>query len=418
MNQSSEKKASKMPLLLIFFTVFIDLVGFGIVIPLLPTFAEKFGAGGTEIGLLLMSYSLAQFFFTPFWGRLSDNVGRRPILLTSLAASAVGYLLWGFAGSLPMLFISRLVAGFGNANLAVAQAYIADVTTTENRAKGMGIVGAAFGLGFVLGPAIGGLCASHNFQMAGFVAAGFSLADLVLTMIFLPEPERRSQAGHERFVIEPNFYARTLQNASLHVPLALFFISTFAFAMMETTLVLLTEHDLHFSPADNGWMFAYIGLVMVFVQGGMIGRLSKKYGEKKLIVLGSLLVAFGLFATPLSTLPSLRPVLYLALGLLAVGSGITNPSNQSVLSKLAPKQEMGGVMGVGQSLSTLGRILGPLAGGAAFQYLGSGSPYIAGGTVMLLAFLLALRLPALAVGKPGVATGEAVADKHAASAQS
>jgi MFS family permease len=390
MQKANEKKTSKLPLLLIFFTVFIDLIGFGIIIPLLPTFAEKFGAGGLQVGLLLMSYSAMQFLFTPFWGRLSDNVGRRPILLTSLAASGVGYLIWGFAGTLPMLFLSRIVAGFGNANLAVAQAYIADVTTAENRAKGMGIVGAAFGLGFVLGPAIGGLCAAHHYQLAGYVAAGFSFLDLLLTFFFLPEPEKRSQAGHERFVMEPNFYIRTLTNESLRVPLSIFFVSTFAFALMETTLVLLTEHQFHFNAADNGWMFAYIGLVMVFMQGGMIGRLSKKYGEKKLVVAGSILVAAGLALTPVTNSVAL---LYAALGLLAIGSGMTNPSNQSILSKLARREEVGGVMGVGQSLSTLGRILGPIAGGAAFQFIGMSSPYFLGAATMILCFAAALFLP-------------------------
>jgi MFS family permease len=390
MTNGTEKKSGKLSLLLIFFTVFIDLIGFGIIIPLLPTFAEKFGAGGFEVGLLLMSYSLMQFIFTPFWGRLSDKVGRRPILLVSLAASGVGYLIWGFAGSLTMLFVSRIVAGIGNANLAVAQAYIADVTTVENRAKGMGVVGAAFGLGFVLVPAIGGACAAHHFSLAGYVAAGFSFLDLLLTLFFLPEPERRTQAGHERFVLEPNFYWQTLGDRKLRAPLSIFFISTFAFALMETTLVLLTEHQFHFDAAANGWMFAFIGFVMVFMQGGMIGRLSKRFGEKKLIAAGSLLVALGLLLTPLTNSVA---VLYSALALLALGSGMTTPSNQSILSKLAAGDQVGGVMGVGQSLSTLGRILGPLAGGAAFQYLGMASPYMVGAATMLVAFAVSLLLP-------------------------
>lgn len=393
MNQAIPgKKESKLPLLLIFLTVFIDLVGFGIIIPLLPIFAEKFGASGLQVGLLLMSYSLMQFFFAPLWGRLSDKVGRRPMLLLSLLASAAGFTIWGFAGSLTMLFISRIVAGIGNANLAVAQAYIADVTTAENRAKGMGIVGAAFGLGFVLGPAIGGLCAhlQPGYNLAGFVAAGFSLLDLVLTFFLLPEPEKRSQAGKERFVFKPGFYFRTLFNERLRLSFAIFFISTFAFANMEATLVLLTEHKFGFSPAQNGWLFAFIGLVMVITQGGLIGRLSKKYGEARLISAGALIVAAGLLLTP-ST--DLTWMLYLAVALLAVGSGITTPSNQSIISKLAPTEEIGGVMGVGQSLSTLGRILGPVIGGASFQYLGMGSPYVIGAAGMVLAFVLSLMLP-------------------------
>ena len=392
-------KTSKFALLLIFFTVFIDLIGFGIIIPLLPTFAEHFGAGGFLVGLLVMSYSLMQFFFTPFWGRLSDNVGRRPILLISLTASAAGYLIWGFAGSLWMLFLSRMVAGFGNANIAVAQAYIADVTTPENRAKGMGLVGAAFGLGFVLGPALGALCVGKGaIHIAGFLAAGFSILDLVLTFFFLPEPERRSQAGHERFVMRPEFYWQVLTNERLRVSLAIFFISTFAFANMEATLVLLTEHKYGFTVQQNGLMFAYIGLIMVFVQGGLIGRLSKRFGEQKLIFFGSLLVVLGLLGTPASTAPL---VLYGALALLALGSGMNTPANQSMLSKLAPAEDVGGIMGVGQSLSTLGRILGPLAGGAAFQYFGMQSPYFVGAAAMIAACVLSLLLPRVdAEGRP------------------
>jgi len=394
MNKQSPN--SKMPLLLIFFTVFIDLVGFGIIIPLLPVYAEKFGADGLQVGLLLMSYSLMQFFFAPLWGRLSDKVGRRPMLLMSLLASAAGFTLWGLAGSLTMLFISRIVAGIGNANLAVAQAYIADITTPENRAKGMGVVGAAFGLGFVLGPAIGGLC-SHfepGYSLAGFVAAGFSLLDLILTFFFLPEPPKRSTAGQERFVFKPGFYFRTLFNEKLRLSFAIFFISTFAFANMEATLVLLTEHKFGFNAAQNGWLFTFIGFIMVLTQGGLIGRLSKKYGESRLISAGCVIVALGLFLTPLTQMTT---VLYLACALLAIGSGITTPSNQSMISKLSPAEEVGGVMGVGQSLSTLGRILGPVVGGAAFQYLGMSSPYVIGAAFMLTAFALSLMLPKTAL---------------------
>jgi MFS transporter, DHA1 family, tetracycline resistance protein len=390
MTPEATGKASKLSLLLIFFTVFIDLVGFGIIIPVLPLFAEKFGAGGLQVGLLLMSYSLMQFFFTPVWGRLSDKVGRRPMLLMSLAASAIGYLIWGFSGSLWMLFLSRIVAGFGNANLAVAQAYISDVTTVENRAKGMGLIGAAFGLGFVLGPAIGGYAASFGPHVPGFAAAACSIIDLVLTFFFLPEPPKRSLAGHERFALSGDFYTRTLKNHQLRLPLLIFFISTFAFSNMEATLVLLTEKQFRFAPEQNGLMFTYIGFLMVMVQGGLIGRLSKKYGEAKLVILGTMLVALGLLATPATTS---IPVLLLALALLAIGSGINNPSNQSIISKLAPASEVGGVMGVSQSLGTLGRILGPLVGGAAFQYLGMSSPYWIGAAAMAVAFALSLSLP-------------------------
>jgi MFS transporter, DHA1 family, tetracycline resistance protein len=381
----------KAPLFLIFFTVFIDLVGFGLIIPLLPMFGEKFGASPFTIGLLIMSYSLMQFFFMPVWGRLSDKVGRRPLLLTSLAASAIGYGIWGFTYSLPMLFLSRLVAGAGNANIAVAQAYIADITTPENRAKGMGLVGAAFGLGFVLGPAIGGLCAIRGYNFVGFVAMGFSLLDLLFTFFMLPEPPARTQAAHERFDMGGNFWSKVLADPRINISLAIFFLSTFAFSCMESTLVLLTERKFHYTPADNGWMFTFVGFVMVLVQGGMVGRLSKKYGERRLIITGAIVSAIGLILIPIT---GLTLVLYAGLSLLAIGSGINNPSNQSLISKYANSQQVGGVLGLGQSLSTLGRIIGPIVACAAFQYCGMASPYFLAACSLVAAAFMCSRLPA------------------------
>ncbi len=397
----TEKKTGKMALLLIFLTVFIDLIGFGIVIPLLPKFATHFGADAFTVGLLVMSYSLMQFFMTPVWGRLSDRIGRRPVLLISMGASALGYLIWGFAGSLTLLFASRIIAGIGNANIAVAQAYISDVTTPENRAKGMGMIGAAFGLGFTLGPAVGGALSQFGIHAVGFGAAAFSFLAFIFALFALPEPEQRTQAGHDRFRTEQGFLNRTLADQSLRIPLAIFFLSTFAFANMETTLVLLASRWYDFKEADISWLFTFIGFVMVMVQGGFVGRAAKRSGEKSLILAGSLLVAVGFVLTVL-----LHQVwgLYIAMAVIAIGISINNPSNQSLLSKLANPSEVGGVLGVGQSLSTLGRILGPIAGGAAFQYLGVESPYYLGAVSMVVVFILAMSLPS---GKPPAASTRA-----------
>ena len=223
-DKDSEKYKMHMALGLMFLTVFIDLIGFGIIIPLLPLYAKQFGASGLTVGLLLTSYSLMQFFFAPMWGRLSDRIGRRPVLLISLATSAIGYMIWGVAGSLPMLFLSRIVAGFGNANLAVAQAYISDVTPEEYRAHGMGMIGAAFGLGFVLGPAIAGIATYFGLlpSMLGFIAAFFSIADLIFTAIFLPEPENRKDNAHNPFSLGVGYYLRTVMNKSFILPFLLY----------------------------------------------------------------------------------------------------------------------------------------------------------------------------------------------------
>jgi DHA1 family tetracycline resistance protein-like MFS transporter len=390
------EKSSKLPLLLLFFVVFIDLVGFGIIIPVLPTVAQQYGADPFVVAWLVASYSLMQFFFAPFWGRLSDSVGRRKVLLLSLFASTAGYLIWGLASTLPLLFLSRLLAGAGSGNMAVAQAYIADVTTPENRAKGMGLLGAAFGLGFVLGPAIGGavtfLGGHHDL---GLVAAGCSALAFVLAAAKLPEPPARSQAGHDRFRLDPAFYVDALTDPRLRLSLALFFVFTFAFANMEATLVLFTERVFQFGIKENSLMFTYIGLLMVLIQGGLVGRLNKRVSEKKLVLAGALFTAAGLLLIAFSRTP---PVLYVALALLALGTGITNPANQSMLSKQASPGGVGGVLGVGQSLSTLGRILGPLAGGWLFLNAGLQSPYYLGCGVMLLSFAIALFLPSPAVG--------------------
>lgn len=382
----------KTQLLLIFLTVFIDLVGFGLVIPILPLYAQELKATEDVIGWLIASYSIMQFIFMPFWGRLSDRIGRRPVLLISLAASFFGYLIWGFSSSLVWLFASRIVAGIGNANIAVGQAYIADVTTEENRAKGMGLLGAAFGLGFVLGPAIGfGVYyLSHDMKTVGLVAAGFSLLDLILTAAMLPEPKERGNFAKDRFSISPDFISRTLTSERLRISFLLFFISTFAFANMEATLVLFTAQNYHWDAGANSSMFLYIGFWIILIQGGLIRRLTKKNNEKRLISVGSLLTAVGLGLVPFCKEPNL---LWVALAVMAIGSSINNPCNQSLLSKLAPAENTGGVLGIGQSLSTLGRILGPIVGCHLFGHYGASSPYIAGAAFMLVSMLLSFALP-------------------------
>ncbi|HEY9713450.1 MAG TPA: MFS transporter, partial [Chroococcales cyanobacterium] len=345
LHQNSDKNSAKykmhMALGLMFLTVFIDLIGFGIIIPLLPVYAKQFGADSFTIGALLMSYSLMQFIFAPMWGRLYDSIGRRPVLLISLTASAIGYTIWGLAGSLPLLFLSRLTAGFGNANLAVAQAYIADVTPEEYRAQGMGMIGAAFGLGFVLGPAIAGIACGFGVspKILGFVAAAFSVADLIFTWFFLPEPEVRAHKVRDPLSLGAGFYARTFSNIEISRVLFIIFISTFSFANMETTLVLLTNQYYRFSIIENSYLFTGLGVVMVFIQGFLIRKLSKTCSDTRLIKTGTILVAIGLLLAPATH--SLL-ILCLALIILATGSGINNPSTSSLLSRLATKDETGG----------------------------------------------------------------------------
>jgi MFS transporter, DHA1 family, tetracycline resistance protein len=376
------------PLAIIFLTVFIDLIGFGIVLPLLPYYAESYGASSLTIGLLSTSYSLMQFLFTPIWGRLSDRYGRRPMILISLAGSCVGFLIFGLAATLPMLFLGRTVAGIAGAIIPTTHAYIADVTTPEGRAKGMGLVGAAFGLGFVLGPAIGGLLAPYGYDKPILLASAMAGLNFVFAFYKLPEslnPESRNLAQSRRF------NSRALREALSHprvAPLlAMYLVVTFAFSNMEATFALLNEHRYQLTARQTGYLFAFIGILMCIMQGVLVGRLVRRMGEKRLIMLGTFTMIFGLGLMPFA--PNI-PVYCLILGLLSFGTGVNNPSITALLSKSSNIDEQGGVMGIAQSMASLGRILGPMCGGYVFDALGVSWPFLTAGIFMALAFFLSL----------------------------
>lgn len=378
---------------IIFLTIFLDLVGFGIVLPLLPDFArDPHHAAEWQVGLLMATYSLMQFFFSPVWGRLSDRIGRRPVLLISIGGSAASYLLFAFAPNLLTLFLSRALAGIMAANIATAQAYVADVTRPEERAKGMGMVGAAFGLGFVIGPALGGLVSgSGNAQMAvGVTAAGFSLLDLGLAAILLKEsltPENRARAvaarGHRL-----QRMASALRNPSIGPPIVVFFLSTVAWSQLEPTLTLLARNQFHFSRPQIGYTFAYLGLMVALVQGGYAGRAAKKVGEARMILAGTLLLAVGLALVPLA---GDWRVLIAVVSLLAVGTSLNTPALQSLVSRSTAAAEQGSVLGVSQGFSSLARVIGPATGGWLFGH-NFAYPFWAGAGLMVVAFLLAGRL--------------------------
>jgi DHA1 family tetracycline resistance protein-like MFS transporter len=351
------------PLFVIFITVFIDLVGFGIVIPVLPFYAEgtKFGATPREVGLLFASYSIMQLVFAPVMGRLSDKHGRRPVLLVSLLGTCLGFLILGFATTLWMLFLGRIIDGISGGNISTAQAYIADVTTKENRAKGMGLIGAAFGLGFVFGPAIGGILSRWGINVPFLFAGGLAFANAILLYFVLPEtvtpdhPARVSAASGRGW----RQLLHSLQRPRLGFVLTIYFLSIVAFSIMTTVFSLFLMFRLGYDAFHNGWVFAFVGIVSAIIQGGLIGRLVKRFGEPPLVITGALLFSASLFATPF-----VGPVIGV-LGILAIGSvssignALMAPSLASLASKSASAGEQGGVLGVTQSVASLARAVGP-----------------------------------------------------------
>jgi len=365
------------PLLVIFVTVFIDLVGFGIVIPVLPFYVEgsRFNASPRAVGLLFASYSIMQLVFTPILGRLSDRYGRRPILFFSLIGTSAGFFILGFATTLWMLFAGRIIDGITGGNISTAQAYIADVTTKENRAKGMGLIGAAFGLGFIFGPAIGGILSKWDLDIAGmhvpgiavpFLFAGLlALANATLLYFVLPETVKpghpaRASAATGRW----SQLFKALHQTRLATVLAVYFLFVTAFSIMTSSFGLFTLFRFGFDAHDTGWIFAFVGVIGAVVQGGLIGRLVKKFGEPALVIAGALMFTASLVLIPL-TGPHTGTAALLGLGaLFAVGNGLATPSLTSLASKSAGAGEQGGVLGVTQSVASLARVVGPLISAA------------------------------------------------------
>ena len=402
--RASRGHSPRARLAILFLTVVVDLVGFGIVLPILPFYADRFGASGSVIGLLVMVYSLAQLFMAPVWGRLSDRFGRRPILIVGLLGSASSYVVFAYADSLALLFLSRIVAGLMGATVPVAQAYIADITPPERRAGNMGLVGAAFGLGFIFGPALGSVLAPISLAAPGLAAAGLCLTNAILALGLLPEslPDREKGLRASRTVPRLGELRTALSSGPVLRLLALSFFFTIAFAAMQPTFPLFGRARFGLAESSVGYLFAFLGLISAIVQGGLVRRLVPILGEVRLIRLCSAPFALGLVLIALA--PTVN-VLLLALALLAVGFGGTLPSVVSLLSRFAPPELQGSVLGVGQSVGALARVLGPVLAGISFDHLGMAWPYLLGAGLAGLASLaaLSLRQPARGEHIPPVA---------------
>ncbi len=401
---------SRSPLVVVFLTVFIDLLGFGIIIPLLPVYSKAYGATEPQLGLLFGSFSLMQLVFSSMWGRMSDRIGRRPVLLGGLVGTAASYALFAVSNSLPLLFASRVLAGFFGANVSTAQAYIADVTTPENRARGMGLIGAAFGLGFTVGPLVGGELSKVWMPLPGLVAAALSLAAAAFGWRNLVEPTRHEATTASRGLVEMKAAFSTPRSGTLYV---LYFLAIFAFTAFESMFtrfglarfpsIFGLATDARRATVDEvlraapiaGRYLAAIGIFSALVQGGLIRRLVKKYGETRLAVVGpfllgvALLIIGGATFVPASSTAQWWIVL-VGCALMPFGFGLNNPSLNGLVSRAAPAGNQGTYLGLMQAVASGARTVGPPMAGLVFAFLGPESPFFLGACALAVATFISV----------------------------
>ena len=381
--EAPPREKRRAALLVLFLTVFIDLLGFGIVSPFLPLYAERMHVGALGIGLVLSIYSLMQFLCAPLLGRISDHVGRRPIIMLGLLGSSAGYRVYGFATSFAWLLAARAIHGACAATVATAQAYVADTTEESKRAHGMGMIGAAFGLGFVLGPAIGGVLGHASLRTPVFFAAALTFLNLIFAAMRLPEshePDPRARLELGRIAQPILALPRQLLGHHLTGLFGIAFLATFAIAALEATFAIMVPAVYGYGPSGVGGLLAYAGLVQALVQGYLLGKVVKRTGEQVLIRGGMMALAIGL--APMASVSS-RPLLFVTLALVAIGYGFASPSIASLISKRSAQGQQGEALGINQSAQSLARVFGPIAAGLVYQTLGPAAAYIGGGLVAL-----------------------------------
>jgi len=371
----------------LYFAVCLSVAGLGAVIPLLPFYATHFGAGADTAPLVFSIFSGAGLLAAPAWGRLSDHIGRKPVLLASVAITILSYLWLANAQSLWEVFASRALAGAAAGWLAAAQAFVADSTPKADRAKGLGFLGAAIGLGFVIGPSMGGYAVGGedpNYMLPSIFAGTFATLSLLTTAIFVKEPARRESRSRPMFGFGLLANRLILRLFAIHLGVYL------VFTALEGTFPLWCEAALNLGPRDVAWYMTFIGVVLVIVQGGLVGRMTKRYGEARLLCVGIALIGLGLFGMAFTTDAwwALLP-----LGAISVGFGFHNPAAQSLISRASPIDLQGGALGGAQSIASLGRIFGPAWGGAVFVSMGYDWPYLIG--AIFLIPILGLTLPLL-----------------------
>jgi len=404
----------RFPLVIVLLTVLLDLIGFGIVLPLLPTYSKDLGANPFMIGLIAAIFSIMQFIFSPLWGKLSDKIGRRPVMLISICMTAVSYLVFAQAATIPLLIFARGLSGIGSANIAAAQAYITDVTDSKNRSGAMGMIGAAFGIGFIIGPLIGGIL-KHNYgiQMVGYVSAALITVDFILAIFLLPESNKnaqkialrfpKKQAGDNKptrsaslfFAQKTREYAEEVRLVFSSRPLALLMITnyvyTFAIVSTQVASILLWKEYFLASDEQIGYLFAYVGVWSVVVQGGLIGKLIKKLGEHKLFLWGHLFTFIGVFFVPFVAKSSLFSLGLVILFFFAIGTSLVAPINLSMISLYSYKQQQGQILGLSQSVNSFARIMGPFSGSILYG-MNFHVPYIVSGILILAGAIIAISL--------------------------
>jgi MFS family permease len=417
----------------VFLTLFLDLVGFSIIFPLFPALLEHYGAQGSGVlrsllesiervfpgadpwertalfgGVLIVAYSGLQFLCAPLWGRASDRYGRRPILLVSIFGNALSYLIWLFAGSFELLLLARFLSGVMGANLGAATAALADVSSTEERSRAMGLVGAAFGLGFILGPAIGGLAyallprfesgsgwATHPFSTPALLALVLSVVNWLWVLRRFAEtlpPEKRGRAGDERTANPARLFDARLGRAVVRLNGA-YFLYTVIFAGMETTLAFLTAQVLTYAPQDNGWLFAWMGLCSAYVQGSLVRKLLKKREERGLALTGIALLAPGFACIACCALSGLAWPLWLGVTITAFASGFTVPPLTGMVSLFADPTRQGTVLGAFRGVGALGRAVGPMSGALLYFFGGPAAPFAVLGVLVCLPWLVLRGVP-------------------------
>jgi DHA1 family tetracycline resistance protein-like MFS transporter len=372
------------PLFIIFLTIFVNLVGFGIIIPLLPFYAQTFGASPLVIGLLFASFSLSQLVASPFLGHLSDRWGRRPVLIFSLLGTVVSFVMLAVASSLAMLFAARIVDGLSGGNISTARAYIADVTTEENRAKAYGLLGAAFGLGFIVGPALGAALSHVSYTAPIWAAAAITVVATVMAWLWLPETVHRAEAGRSPWHALGDLWKR----APLRVLFTIDFVYWGAFAVYQTTFALFGARRFGFDAAHTGYLLSAFGFLGVIVQGGLVGPVVRALGEQRTLAIGLLFAAFGWGG---SALTYSLPVFVAMLVPGAIGIGLCNATLSALVSKSAGPDEQGSVQGAAGALESLGRTIGPVWGNGTLQRFGEGTAYGSAAIALIGAAALTLR---------------------------